>query len=336
MNTDKLEVLQEMYSLCIQNRKEEKKKIQTNLDRISEIDAYIKSIKESEEADFKIFSPRSSESIYGDRIRKAEGEKEEIENDNRNHYQKINQIDRQIEQLTFVLNNTSSAEEDQKHLTILDIQEKERQRIARELHDSSVQDLTHLVHSIELSSMYIDTDPIRAKLELEAVMKQLKSVIDEMRETIFNLRPMSYDDLGFRHCLDDLIINLKSRFADFDIIIDKYNLDDYEWNTDDKQTINIILLSIYRIIQEAVMNALLHSGGNKVVIDLVVTDHICKIAVTDNGKGFLVDEKLKQKEKHFGISIMQERASLLNGRIDIRSQIGSGTKVKIRIPLNKL
>lgn len=336
MNTDKLEVLQEMYSLCIQNRKEEKKKIQTNLDRISEIDGYIKSIKESEEADFKIFSPRSSESIYGDRIRKAEGEKEEIENDNRNHYQKINQIDRQIEQLTFVLNNTSSAEEEQKHLTILDIQEKERQRIARELHDSSVQDLTHLVHSIELSSMYIDTDPIRAKLELEAVMKQLKSVIDEMRETIFNLRPMSYDDLGFRHCLDDLIINLKSRFADFDIIIDKYNLDDYEWNTDDKQTINIILLSIYRIIQEAVMNALLHSGGNKVVIDLVVTDHICKIAVTDNGKGFLVDEKLKQKEKHFGISIMQERASLLNGRIDIRSQIGSGTKVKIRIPLNKL
>ena len=81
MNTDKLEVLQEMYSLCIQNRKEEKKKIQTNLDRISEIDAYIKSIKESEEADFKIFSPRSSESIYGDRIRKAEEEKEEIENE---------------------------------------------------------------------------------------------------------------------------------------------------------------------------------------------------------------------------------------------------------------
>ena len=63
MNTDKLEVLQEMYSLCIQNRKEEKKKIQTNLDRISEIDAYIKSIKESEEADFKIFSPRSSERV---------------------------------------------------------------------------------------------------------------------------------------------------------------------------------------------------------------------------------------------------------------------------------
>lgn len=184
--------------------------------------------------------------------------------------------------------------------------------------------------------MYIDKDPIRAKLELETVMKQLKSVIDEMRETIFNLRPMSYDDLGFRQCLDDLIINLKSKFADFDIIIDEYNLDDYQWNTDDKQTINIILLSIYRIIQEAIMNALLHSGGNKIDIDLVVTDHICNIAVTDNGKGFLVDEKSKQKEKHFGISIMRERASLLNGNIDIQSQIGSGTKVKIRIPLNKL
>ena len=102
------------------------------------------------------------------------------------------------------------------------------------------------------------------------------------------------------------------------------------------EQINIILLSIYRIIQEAIMNALLHSGGNKIDIDLVVTDHICNIAVTDNGKGFLVDEKSKQKEKHFGISIMQERVSLLNGNIDIQSQIGSGTKVKIRIPLNKL
>ena len=65
MNTDKLEVLQEMYSLCIQNRKEEKKKIQTNLDRISEIDAYIKSIKESEEADLADgFADDSSGTVF--------------------------------------------------------------------------------------------------------------------------------------------------------------------------------------------------------------------------------------------------------------------------------
>ena len=70
-------------------------------------------------------------------------------------------------------------------LNILSIQEEERQRIARDLHDSSVQNLTHLVHKIELSGLYMDTDPVRAKLELTNISKSLKSILEDIRNTIF-------------------------------------------------------------------------------------------------------------------------------------------------------
>lgn len=90
-----------------------------------------------------------------------------------------------------------------KRLQILDIQEKERHRIARDLHDTTLQNLSHLVHNIELSSLYIDKDPIRARLELEVVNKKLKSVIQEMRNIIFDLRPMTFDDFGIKESLKD-------------------------------------------------------------------------------------------------------------------------------------
>ena len=201
---DNLVVLQEILKVCVHDREEEKEKLQNNLNKISEIDLFMKSIKE--EADLKFFSPRSPENIFGDKIEEKKIEKENFEKENQNHYQKLNRINRQIEQISQLISKQKS--ESCRQLKILDIQEKERQRIARELHDSSVQNLTHLIHTIELSSMFIDQDPIRAKLELETCMNNLKTTIHEMRETIFNLRPMSFDDLGFVQCIDDFILNI--------------------------------------------------------------------------------------------------------------------------------
>ena len=76
------------------------------------------------------------------------------------------------------------------NMDALDYQEMDRKRIANELHDTSLQDLTHIIHQIELSSLYIDIDPIKAKLELEDVNNQIRRVIQDIRNTIFNLRPM--------------------------------------------------------------------------------------------------------------------------------------------------
>ena len=94
---------------------------------------------------------------------------------------------------------------------ILTIQEDERKRIARDLHDTSLQNLAHLIHKIELSSMYIDVDPNQAKLELASVNKKLREIIDEIRSILFDLRPMTFDDLGLKAALERLLMNLMAK-----------------------------------------------------------------------------------------------------------------------------
>ena len=87
---------------------------------------------------------------------------------------------------------------------IMEMLETERKRIVSELHDTSLQDIAHFVHMIELASLYIDKDPARAKMELNSVSKGLHNVIEDIRSTIFNLRPMTFDDLG----IDESIVGL--------------------------------------------------------------------------------------------------------------------------------
>ena len=81
---------------------------------------------------------------------------------------------------------------------MMEMLETERKRIVSELHDTSLQNIAHLVHMIELASLYIDKDPARAKMELNSVSKDIRS-------TIFNLRPMTFDDLGLKASFERLL-----------------------------------------------------------------------------------------------------------------------------------
>lgn len=350
MKVDKAVVLQEIYYNCLQSRKEINEKLQNNKSRICELEAFMRSITDNEMADFKFFSPRDAESIYSDRIKEINSEKENIEKDNRDHYHKLNQLDKQIEQLEMLLknyteaedadikkeaadnNNDSFGDDSYKHLKVLDIQEKERQRIAGELHDSSVQNMTHLVHMIELSSMFIDQDPIRAKLELASCIKSLKEVIDEIRDTIFNLRPMSFDDLGFKQCIEDYIANAKLHY-DGTVIYDICDIEVDQYKN--KEAANLVLVTVYRIIQEALLNALKHSKAEEIMLKVEVRENTLLMEVSDNGKGFDIEKLCEQQDKHFGISVMKERIDLLNGNMDIETTPNKGTRINVAIPLHR-
>lgn len=328
MNNDKFNILKGIYDGFLIERKEENEKVQSNLNRIKEIDTYLKSIRD--DSDFVVFSPRSAENIFSDKIKEFENERSDKEKDNKIHYYKLNQLDKQIKQLEQLLKDS---DDDFNRLEVLNIQEKERQRIATELHDSSVQNLTHLVHMVELSSMFMDQDPVRAKLELENCIKILKSTIDEMRETIFNLRPMSIDDLGFKQCIENFITNSQTQSKSCCIEYDICELVDDSWKNKDKQEINILLITVYRVIQEAIINALKHSDADRIILEVKVKDEKCYINIKDNGKGFSLDDVMERKNKHFGLFIMKERISLLHGSISINTGIGKGTEINIEIPL---
>lgn len=209
-------------------------------------------------------------------------------------------------------------------LQILDIQERERQRIARDLHDTSLQNLTHIIHKIELSSMFIDDDPVRAKLELVSVSKNLRSVIKEIRNTIFDLRPMTFDDLGLKESFERLADHLKES-SDFEVF---YNIEEINCNN------SLVLMTIFRIIEECTNNAIKHSNGSVVFFELKkIAENTCIIIVADNGDSFDVDRVLTEKQRHFGLNILKERVEILCGTMEIDSKPNKGTVIKIIIPL---
>lgn len=211
-----------------------------------------------------------------------------------------------------------------KRLQILDIQEKERHRIARDLHDTTLQNLSHLVHNIELSSLYIDKDPIRARLELEVVNKKLKSVIQEMRNIIFDLRPMTFDDFRIKESFERLVDKLKETSK---ISID-YNIDNINCNN------SLILMTIFRIVEECLNNAIKHSGGSKIFFEIKKDDNDnCIIVVSDNGVSFDSKNISSSKDGHFGLCILEERVKLLSGTMQIDSKPEHGTTIKILVPL---
>ena len=206
------------------------------------------------------------------------------------------------------------------NFNILKLQEEDRQRIAMELHDTSLQKLAHVMHQVELASLYMDEDILKSRLELADVKRNIKIVIEEIRNTIFDLRPMSFDDLGMEETILRYIDYINKNHL-FQIHADIKNFDSDSHFT---------LLNIYRIIQECVSNAIKHSGGNEIYLKCFTKDSICHIEIEDNGNGFVEDKR--DEKKHFGLSVVKDRVMLMNGEIEIHS-LDRGTKITVEIPL---
>lgn len=209
------------------------------------------------------------------------------------------------------------------NLSILNIQEEERQRIAMELHDTSLQTLAHVIHQVDLASIYMDKDIVKSKLELAEVKQNIKMVIEDIRNTIFDLRPMSFDDLGIEETIQRYIQYINKNHT-FKIHTDIGNID---------TTYYIIMTNIYRIIQECISNAINHSGGDEIFLKCYSENENCFIEISDNGKGFVNGRSEQDGQKHFGLSVMKERVMILGGEIHISSEIDKGTKISIVIPL---
>lgn len=211
----------------------------------------------------------------------------------------------------------------QNSLNILKVQERERQRIAMELHDTSLQTLAHVIHQVELASMYMDRDIVKSKLELAEVKQNIKIVIQEIRDTIFDLRPMSFENLGIAETIERFIDHVNKNHS-FRIHSDIKNIDTTHY---------VILSNIYWIIQECISNAVKHSDGDEIHLKCYSEDKVCYIEIEDNGKGFVDGEYEKDDQKHFGLSMIKERVEILGGEIKISSIINRGTKIMVKVPL---
>lgn len=202
-----------------------------------------------------------------------------------------------------------------------DNQELDRKRIASELHDTSLQDLTHVIHQLELTGLFIDVDPTKAKLELEDVSNQLRKIIQDIRNTIFDLRPMSFDDLGLEDAINEYIQFLQKKYP----IIINAEIDDINYIDEKKK------LAIYRIIQEGLSNSSKHADAHFVYLKICDNESDLLITISDDGKG-MNEELIDKDNTHYGLTILKDRVSYLNGKMIITSNKKQGTELKVMIP----
>ncbi|MDF2801635.1 MAG: hypothetical protein K0S61_1538 [Anaerocolumna sp.] len=212
-------------------------------------------------------------------------------------------------------------------INILEAQENERKRIARDLHDSTVQNLTNMMHKTELCTRLIDVDKVRAKLELQTMISTIKSTINDMRNIIFGLRPMSLDDLGLLPTIERYIRET-NKSHDVNITLNVEN--------EESSILPVINLTLFRIIQEASNNAIKHGNATNISIKLVYNLETIELYIKDNGCGFKKETLLETKANIFsgyGLSMMKERVFILSGDFNIDSNEEEGTNIIVKIPL---
>jgi PAS domain S-box-containing protein len=205
-------------------------------------------------------------------------------------------------------------------------QEEERTRIARDLHDDTVQALYVLTRSLD---NYVrgskNLSPETAAF-LKNLEDQVRSVLQGVRRFSQELRPPMLDDLGLISALRWLVSDLKQRCsirADIEITGVERRLEPYAE------------LAIFRIVQEALRNVEKHADASKITVTVSFSEVSVNITISDNGKGFKLSSELEElpREGRLGLVGMEERARLIGGNIKIQSELDHGTSILIELPV---
>ncbi len=208
---------------------------------------------------------------------------------------------------------------------IIDTQEEERGRVARELHDSISQILVGVRYKFELARKRLQSGDARADTDLEIGINSLNSAIQEVRRISHDLRPGILDDLGLGPALQALLKEFSDRTGiktGLETVVFRNRLDD------DAKT------AFYRIAQEALTNIERHAGASEVTIKLYGHKKGGTLEIIDNGSG-LNEINGSQSRAGLGLRNMQERIEQLGGKLRFRSS-ASGTHIKASVPLSRI
>jgi len=215
----------------------------------------------------------------------------------------------------------ASAEESRMRLIsqLLNAQEEERKRLARDLHDQLGQQLTSL--RLKMESLQGSNDARADSIvdEIKAIVKSLDSDINYLA---WELRPLVLDDLGLEVAISDYVsqwskhFNVAARFQ-------SHGLEEARFSP-------LAESNLYRIVQEALNNCAKHSKSSMVDVILEKQDGAINLIVEDNGVGF--DLEAVEERKQLGLIGIRERAALLGGSVQIESGTGVGTTIFVRVP----
>lgn len=214
-------------------------------------------------------------------------------------------------------------------LKIIKAQEEERQRVARDIHDGPAQMMSNVVLKAEICERLIDSDPEQARMELQNLKKIVRDSLQDVRKIIYNLRPMSLDDLGLVPTLQRYVLTFQEETGISVSFITKGSQPELK---------PVISLTVFRIVQEALNNVVKHAKANAVVMQLEFLEDSLRLFVYDDGVGFdtaRLKERNEDISSGFGLVSMKERIELLGGDMRISSEPGKGTRLNIIIPLTR-
>lgn len=206
---------------------------------------------------------------------------------------------------------------------IVEAQEEERKRIAKDIHDGIGQILTALKFSVE--SINID-NPEKAKEKIKDLKEVFGQLIKDVRAVTFSLTPPELIDHGIAPALKKMTDEI-SKLSGVNILFE--NKTNFHGRFE-----SLVETNLYRVAQEAINNSLKYAESTYVLVSVTHTEDLLSIMIDDNGKGFDVSA-IEDSEKGLGMGLffMKERVNYVNGRLFINSEKGQGTRITINIPI---
>ncbi|MGB0871809.1 MAG: GAF domain-containing protein [Solirubrobacterales bacterium] len=219
------------------------------------------------------------------------------------------------------INNARSVRKERLR-AVIEASENERHRWALELHDETLQGLGAL--RLLLSAAQRSEDPSRMRSAIGDALDQLSLEITGLRGLITELRPAALDSLGLEAALESLGRRAAGT-GDFDLELDiDFGQHGVSAEASELET------TAYRLVQEAISNATKHARASLVVLRVKRDESAIEIELTDNGVGF---DPQTLEPTGFGLMGMRERVAIVNGRLDIESRPGAGTRIHAYLPL---
>jgi len=212
-------------------------------------------------------------------------------------------------------------------LSIIKAQEDERRRIAREIHDGPAQALSNVILIAEICEKMSETDKEKAIAELKTLKEVARDCLKDVRRVIYDLRPMSIDDLGIEPTLQKYTENFSNQYNIQISLIIKGEVDCIK----DKN----VILAIFRVVQECLNNIRKHANASFVLINLECSNNKVNLRIKDDGDGFdtsILSMAYENGNRGYGIIGMKERIELLGGSFSIESAKGTGTVVRVQLP----
>lgn len=265
------------------------------------------------------------------RLYTMRGQLEKLQSDQRN-LERLADLQRRVLEMTDSLETLPvpgqrKALADQPNIIrVIQTEEAVRQSLVRRMHDGAASSLSNFILQAEICQRFFDINPDRARSELNALKSSAASTFSDVKDFIFDLRPMMLDDLG--------VVPTLRRYAES--FQDKNGIPVPVTITGAERRLEShIEVTIFRSVQELLNNALVHAQANQIQVSLDMGPDQVTAVVEDNGRGFNQDEAFTQGTKTIGLSTLRERIQMLGGDLNIQSSLGQGSRIEFSIPVEQ-